>query len=112
MDCRQFEWLISDYIAGKLEPDVLQEFLQHASSCHDCYEELEISYSVMQGIRELDNESSHYDQNLLSLDTSLYFAEERVRNWTIGRVIRYALSTVAFWSVLCTLWLQIQIWMR
>lgn len=111
MDCRTFESLIPDYIAEKQEPAVLQEFLEHVKHCHDCYEELEITYSVMQGIRELDNQAGLTDQNMLSLNTSLYFAEERVRNWTIARVIRYALSTAAFWSVICTVWLQIRLWM-
>lgn len=111
MDCRTFESLIPDYIAGKLEPDVMQEYLEHARQCHDCYEELEITYSVMQGIRELDNEAGLTDENMLSLETSLYFAEERVRNWTVSRVLRYALNTVAFWSILCTVWLQIRLWM-
>lgn len=111
MDCRTFEDLIPDYIAGKQDPATMQEFLEHVHQCHDCYEELEITYSVIQGIRELDSEAGLTDHSMMSLKSSLYFAEERVRTWTVSRVIRYALSTAAFWSVLCIVWLQIRLWM-
>lgn len=111
MDCRAFESNISAYIAGRLKIEEMQEFLDHARNCRECYDELEITYSVIQGVRQLDSEDGLAPADLLSLDASLYFAEERVRRHTAGRVVKYALSTAAFWSVLSTLWFQLRFWM-
>ena len=111
MNCRTFESKIPAYISGQLKMAEMQEFLDHANSCSECYDELEITYSVMQGIRQLDSEDDGITGGTsMSLDSSLYFAEERVQRWTFGRVIKYALSTAAFWSVLTTLWFQIRFW--
>lgn len=111
MDCRTFESKIPAYIAGQLKIEEMQEFLDHADSCSECYDELEITYSVMQGIRQLDNEDGLTEETTMSLDSSLYFAEERVQRWTMARIIKYALSTAAFWSVLATLWFQVRFWL-
>ena len=111
MDCRSFESKIPAYIAGQLKMEEMQEFLDHADRCSECYDELEITYSVMQGIRQLDSEDGLSSGSVMSLDSSLYFAEERVRRWTLGRVMKYALGTAAFWSVLSTLWFQLRIWL-
>lgn len=110
MDCRTFESKIPAYIAGQLKMEEMQEFVNHADTCNECYDELEITYSVMQGIRLLDSEEGLSSGTAMSLDSSLYFARERVHRWTLARVIKYALSTAAFWSVLCTLWFQIRFW--
>ncbi|MCI8402219.1 MAG: zf-HC2 domain-containing protein [Lachnospiraceae bacterium] len=111
MDCRTFESKIPAYIAGQLKMEEMQEFLDHAESCSECYDELEITYTVMQGIRQLDSEDGLGNASHMSLDSSLYFARERVRNFTLGRVIKYALTTAAFWSVLSTLWFQVRFWL-
>lgn len=112
MDCRTFESKIPAYIAGQLQMEEMQDFLAHTESCSECYDELEITYSVMQGIRQLDNEDGLTADVTMSLNSSLYFARERVRRWILARVIKYALTTAAFWSILCTLWFQIRFWLE
>lgn len=111
MTCRTFESRIPAYIAGQLEIEEMQDFLDHAKTCGECYEELEITYSVMQGIRQLDSEDGLATEDILSLDSSLSLAEERVHRFTMARIVKYALSTAAFWSVLCTLWFQLRLWL-
>jgi hypothetical protein len=112
MDCRTFESKIPAYIAGQLKLDEMQDFLDHAATCSECYDELEITYSVMQGIRQLDNEDGLSADVTISLDSSLYFARERVHRWVLARVIKYALTTAAFWSILSTLWFQVRFWLE
>ncbi len=113
MKCREFESRIPAYVKGEMDMEELQDFLEHADSCEECYNELEITYSVMQGIRQLDSEDGVDDAGgtSLSLDSSLYFARERIKRWMAGRVFKYALSTAAFWSVLCALWFQLRLWL-
>ena len=92
----------------------MQEFLEHLDSCRECYDELEITYSVMQGIRQLDSEDGDTTAKdlELSLDRSIYFSQDRVQKWTTRLVIKYALNTAAFWSVLMTLWFQFRFWIE
>lgn len=114
MDCRTFESKIPAYIAGQLNMEEMQEFLEHMDGCSECYDELEITYSVMQGIRQLDSEDGDTEAKdlELSLEKSLYFSQDRVQKWTTRRVIKYALNTAAFWSVLVTLWFQVRFWIE
>lgn len=114
MDCRTFESKIPAYIAGQLNMEEMQEFLEHMDGCSQCYDELEITYSVMQGIRQLDSEDGDTEAKdlELSLESSLYFAQDRVQKWTTRLVIKYALNTAAFWSVLVTLWFQVRFWIE
>ena len=114
MDCRTFESKIPAYIAGQLNMEEMQEFLEHLDSCRECYDELEITYSVMQGIRQLDSEDGDTSAKdlELSLDRSIYFSQDRVQKWTTRLVIKYALNTAAFWSVLMTLWFQFRFWIE
>ena len=114
MDCRTFESKIPAYIAGQLNMEEMQDFLEHLDSCRECYDELEITYSVMQGIRQLDNEDGDTTAKdlELSLERSIYFAQDRVQKWTTRLVIKYALNTAAFWSVLMTLWFQVRFWIE
>ena len=114
MDCRTFESKIPAYIAGKLNMEDMQEFLEHMDTCSACYDELEITYSVMQGIRQLDSEDGDASAKDLELPLkdSIYFAQDRVQKWTTRKVIKYALNTAAFWSVAMTLWFQIRFWIE
>ena len=114
MDCRTFESKIPAYIAGQLNMEEMQEFLEHLDSCREGYDELEITYSVMQGIRQLDSEDGDTTAKdlELSLDRSIYFSQDRVQKWTTRLVIKYALNTAAFWSVLMTLWFQFRFWIE
>jgi len=110
VNCHAFELKIPAYIAGQLNIEEMEEFLDHVDGCGECYDELEITYSVMQGIRQLDSDEDFSSSAGMSLDSSLYFARERVRRWLFGRAMKYALATAAFWGVLMTLWFQIRFW--
>ena len=44
MDCKQFEKLIPDFIARKLDYPALKKFYEHMEQCADCEEELTSSF--------------------------------------------------------------------
>ena len=54
MECRCARAMIMDYIDDKLESEEVIPFIEHVRSCDDCMEELEIYYTLLSGIRELD----------------------------------------------------------
>lgn len=54
MDCKEFERLIPDFIAGKLDFLTLERFNRHREECEECREELIIRFLVTEGIQRLE----------------------------------------------------------
>ena len=65
MDCKKAQSLVTAYIMRKLNDKDLEDFLEHVDSCEECYEELEIYYTVHYTIARLDEDEA--DQVYLSL---------------------------------------------
>lgn len=55
MTCLEAQSKIIAYIDYKLEKDEKQQFLDHVNRCEDCREELDIYYTMIEGMRHLDN---------------------------------------------------------
>lgn len=61
MNCHDFQTQIQTFLnKGKMSEDVLEAFLDHAASCRECYDELEIYYILQIGL----NEAEHSDISL------------------------------------------------
>lgn len=58
MTCLEAQSKIMAYIDGKLPDDELMEFIKHVKSCENCSEELEIYYTLIVGMKKLDNEEN------------------------------------------------------
>ncbi len=58
MNCKEFEKLIPDFIAGKLDYLTLKSFCEHEENCADCKEELTIKILVTEGIHRLEDGSA------------------------------------------------------
>lgn len=56
MRCRQAQSLVGAFIKDELDDEQLKEFLDHIENCADCYEELEVSYMVTEGLAALDHD--------------------------------------------------------
>ena len=54
MDCKEFERMISDFIARKLDFQNLIKFKDHMEHCADCKEELVIQFLVSEGMQRLE----------------------------------------------------------
>ena len=55
MDCKDFENLISDFIADRLNYQTLKDFCRHVEHCEDCREELNIQFLVIESLRRLED---------------------------------------------------------
>lgn len=60
MTCKEFEKLIPDFVAKKLDYLTLKEFYAHMQSCEECKEELTINFLVTDGLQKLE-EGDDYD---------------------------------------------------
>lgn len=63
MDCKRAQSLIPSYINKKIKRHELEEFLEHISHCRECYEELEIYFTVDYALARMDddNDDQVYD---------------------------------------------------
>lgn len=55
MNCLEAQSKIIAYIDNNLEKDEKTEFLRHITRCEDCKEELNIYYTMIEGMRQLDS---------------------------------------------------------
>lgn len=55
MDCELFQKKIRDFIFDKIEySEELEEFLLHAKECDNCWEELELYYTIHRGLEDIE----------------------------------------------------------
>ena len=57
MTCKEVEQMIMPYINDELTDKQLGPFLEHINACKNCYEELEIYYTIYAGLSQLDGEN-------------------------------------------------------
>lgn len=58
MNCLQCQSKITQYIEDKLSENEIQEFIRHVNECSNCYEELDIYYTLLIGMKYLDNDEN------------------------------------------------------
>ncbi len=92
MTCKEAEQKIMPYINDELTDKQLGSFLDHINHCNNCYEELEIYYTIYAGLSQLDGKNEGQDMHNL-LKEALRASEQRIR----GRIffnLYYLISQV------------------
>jgi hypothetical protein len=56
MTCFEAQEMILRYLNDDLNDKELEEFLKHISQCETCYEELEIYFTLLTGLKQLDDD--------------------------------------------------------
>lgn len=56
MDCLEAQSKMLAFVKNELEEEETEAFLAHVDQCQECCEELQINYSVYEGIKMLDND--------------------------------------------------------
>lgn len=55
MDCKRAQELITPFINGQLDTEEAEAFLEHMESCKECREEMEVFYSLVTAMKQLDD---------------------------------------------------------
>lgn len=110
MDCKEAQALVPKYIRHEIDVDTLGEFLDHVKSCEDCYEELEIYYSIDMGLKVLDGKLANVVNLKASMEQALRDSEARLRQVHWFQVCYYALNTLVFWAVVAALVMQVRVY--
>lgn len=89
MNCLETQSKIMAFIDNKLPDDELKEFIKHVKTCENCAEELEIYYTLVVGMKQLDsqvNPSMNFKQELnkkLDSEMSRMTAVKRIATSTM-----------------------------
>ncbi|MCI8951557.1 MAG: zf-HC2 domain-containing protein [Lachnospiraceae bacterium] len=110
MECKEAERLVMPYIQDELPTSVLEEFLEHVEACPDCQEELEIYFTVAEGLRHLEEETGNYNIKG-EMERVLEASHQRVSITRMVKIICYGVNTLAGLGLLITFLLQLRIWL-
>ncbi len=101
MTCKEAEQMVMPYINKELTDKELSAFLSHIHTCQDCYEELEIYYTIYTGLAQLEDGGE--DQNIHRLlEESLRVSEIQIRGRRFFNVY-YVLSQVMAMAALAVI---------
>lgn len=103
MNCLEAQSKIMAFIENKLPDDELREFIKHVRSCKNCYEELEIYYTLIVGMKQLDEEDNISTDFENALDKKL--EEEMNRLTTVKRIANSTILVVIAAVVAGLIWL-------
>ena len=82
---------MTQFINDRLDAEDIQAFLDHIDSCPECREELEVNYSLMTAMKQLDEDtdlSDNYIEELNQKIETCYLEElKRKRSGTRRRIL-------------------------
>ena len=100
VNCQEAQRMITRYIRKELTRSETDEFLAHVMSCRDCYEELEVYYTIDVGLKELDGVEAPARSLRETIDLAMKESRTELKiNRTRFRLF-YISSTILFWVVL------------
>jgi hypothetical protein len=103
MTCLEAQSKIMAFIEGKLPDDELKEFIKHVRNCDNCSEELEIYYTLIVGMKQLDNEENLSTNFKNELNTKMN--EEMTRMTAVKRIATSTIVVVLAAIVACFVWI-------
>ena len=88
MTCLEAQSNIMAFVDKKLDDDKISDFVRHMKHCPNCSEELEIYYTLIVGMKQLDNNEELSHNFKKDLNDELTKLDNRVKN-----AKRFKLST-------------------
>ena len=86
MTCLEAQSNIMAFIEKKLPDDVIPGFVKHMRYCKNCREELEIYYTLIVGMHQVDNNQELSQNFAKDLENELNRLEHRVYNQCLDKV--------------------------
>lgn len=78
MTCMDAQRAIISFINDELNIKELEEFIDHIKNCYDCYEELEVYYTLLTAMVQLDHDKHLSSNYKLELKKKISNQEERI----------------------------------
>lgn len=106
MTCKEAVQFIMPYINDEMTDKEVEAFLEHIKGCRECYEELEVNYTIYAGLAQLDSDSDDFDmQNLL--ENAIQESEGRVRahkNFNVVYVLSQIVAILSLFVLIVMKW--------
>lgn len=109
MDCKTAQSLVIPYINKQLSDEDMEAFLKHIQSCKECYEELEIYYTVHFALQKLDQDDKASYNIQKMLKENLHHAESRVMQRRILHYLSSGVMLVAELFLVLMLFTQVEL---
>ena len=101
MDCKKAMELMTQFINEQLDADDVQAFLDHIDSCPECREELEVTYSLMTAMKQLDEDTDLSDNYIEELNQKI--AACYIEEWKRKRACARRRAVLIFVVILLVL---------
>lgn len=110
MECKKVEQLVKPYIEGKISDKNLDKFLAHIETCEECYEELEINYTIFSALMQLDDKPDvSYNIHAMLLE-ELKDSRKYIRRKKRFDLYSYAIYVAAMLTMIIIIALQFNFW--
>ena len=105
MNCVTSQQMIRAYLDGYLSDRELEEFLNHVQTCPDCFDELEVYFSVYRTLRDVDEKGDYNFRKKLRRKLEESRAYLRRRNQSKALKVSLILAAefalvMAFWGLI------------
>ena len=90
MDCKELQKLFIPFIDDQLSISELDAFLHHMESCQECREEYDIYYTMIMGMRYLD-ERQNISELKFDSEQKLRRAADYLLKYRIFRIGKYVI---------------------
>lgn len=101
MDCKRAMELMTQFINGQLNTEDVEAFLDHVESCPECREELEVNYSLMTAMKQLDEDTDLSDNYIEDLNQKI--AACYIEEWKRKRACARRRAVLVFVVILLIL---------
>ncbi|MCI9134449.1 MAG: zf-HC2 domain-containing protein [Lachnospiraceae bacterium] len=99
MTCKEAVQYVMPYINEEMSDKETEAFLEHIKGCKECYEELEVYYTIYAGLAQLDSDSDNLDMHNL-LECALQDSRERVRLHANFNILYVLVQVAAVFSLI------------
>lgn len=86
MTCNEAQSLITPFINDELDIITLDEFMNHINHCGECKEDLEVYYTLLTGMKQLDDDKNLSGDFHFDFVNKLKKTEERIKRKKIQKV--------------------------
>ncbi|BCN30532.1 anti-sigma factor family protein [Anaeromicropila herbilytica] len=86
MTCIEAQSLITPFINDELDIQRLEAFMNHINHCGECKEELEVYYTLLTGMKQLDDDKNLSGDFHMHFINKLKKTEERIKRKKLQKV--------------------------
>ena len=98
LGCKDYEKLIPDFLANKLDSEETEKFIAHIEQCQECMEEVSIQFLITEGMNRLEH------GNTFELSKELAVLIEENKDWIYfmkcRKVVHYSTLLIGLCTIL------------